>query len=522
MPVTKFACAPGKPTHGKAFKAVTCITKCPHQCMSPYLMAAIASSNQRNHHKGRYLSATSLTGCARKLKLERTENYSDYYHSLYYAFRGTITHTVVEEAAEVDLGDGKSLLDYGFLSEWRMQIGFCFNHGGFPIPTNIDPTDVASLAQIECPDCCDAGVPHEEQETFILGGTLDGAEALWDQFDEETGILPCKLHDLKTMQEYAVVYFVKGDPKNTLHPTIKDAYVIQARIYAYLASQSLPPEALRKRGVKQIRMVESHIQAFAMGTAPWTGGGTFRWKDNYRNPLKDWPMHPIDLGTDEWVEDFIKTSARPIYDSLILNKTRGPVCEPERSSKGSHSWACDFCAFYGSELCPNPKVEYDAILNGFDPESAFVIASKQPIDPPDERVGELNEKDLANIEAFFARRSSGVTNLLSPTETGAPAEQKKDRKVKPKTPVLQVDVAQRDKLTGPQEKIVTFLSQGMEIHEELVPKRQAVLLKDNAVQPHKVGAKQIDALVKAGWIVGTEATSGSFVRWKLKEVQDDA
>lgn len=465
MPVVKFACPPGKKKYGQAFPVVYCITECDEKCMSPYLMAAIAASNQRNHHKGRYLSATSLTSCARKLRLERTVPYAEYFSQLYYAFRGTITHTVIEEAALVDLGDGKSLIDYGFLSEWRMQIGFCFKHGGFPISPELDPSDLASLEEIECLICTAEGTPKDQQEVFILGGTLDGAEPLWNggkvfswpkvyeylknggdpkklyagewdefmdevpPFDPETGVLYCRLHDLKTLMEYAVNYMVKGDPKNALHAQIKDAYVIQARIYAYLAARSIPPERLRERGVKQLRMASSDIQGFAMGTAPWTGGGPFVWKDNYRNPKKAWPMFPVDLGTEEWVENFIRERARPIYDSLILGKTRGPVCEPEPSSKGSHNWHCDHCVFHGSADCPNPGLEYQLIQEGMDPEEAFQRALANPVEIVDEPIEELNDKDTANLDAFFARFTTGVaTEPKSEEESSTKPKKRRSKK----------------------------------------------------------------------------------------------
>ena len=412
MPVTHFACPPGKPTYGEVHEPEHCITKCQHRCMSPYLMAAIVASNQKNHHKGKYVSATALSACVRKLQNERTLDYAEYYHNLYYAFRGTVTHTVLEEAVGVKLGEGKSLEDLGFLSEWRMQIGFCFRHGGFRVPATLDASNPETWVGVACPGCVKDQVPPEESEWFILGGTLDGLEPVWELFKAKSGILPAKLHDLKTMQEYAITYFVKGDAGNTLHPQVKDAYVQQARVYRYLAEMSEPPEILKRRGVKKIKMIESHIQAFAMGHAPWTGGGTFRWKDHYRNPLKDWPMHPVDLGTTAWVESYIRTQARPIYDSLILNKVRGPIIEPEvdskgkpeSSSKGSHSWACDFCAFHASDYCPNPRLEWEQLQAGADPETAFAAALAQPYELPEDKVGELTEKDLANMTAYLAKQ----------------------------------------------------------------------------------------------------------------------
>lgn len=402
MPLSEFACAPGKPTFGETHTIDHCIGKCKHQCYSPYLMAAIAASNQKNYHKGKYVSMTSLYSCTRKLKAERTEDYADYFQNLYYAFRGTITHTVIEEAVTVKLADGRSLEDLGFLSEWRMIIGFCFTHGGFRLPSTVRVEDEETWKNVECPHCHEAGIDVPLQDWFILGGTLDGAEPLWDLLED--GVLPMKLHDVKTMQEYAVAYFIKGDAGNTLHPQVKDGFVFQARGYAYTAEIAEPPEALRNRGVKKIKMVSSDIQAFAMGQAPWTGGGTYRWKDHYQHPLKDWPMYSVEIGDREWIENEIKMRARPIYDTLILDSGRGPVCAPEDNKKGLHSWVCTFCPFLGSEICPNPEVEWNALEEGKSPEKAFALASKTPYEPLEENVGRVTEKDLVNITKFLKRK----------------------------------------------------------------------------------------------------------------------
>lgn len=406
MPISKFACPPNKPTAGEVHDPEYCITKCRHQCYSPILMAAIVAVNQRNYHIGRYVSATALAGCKRTLQLERTVDYAEEYQNLYAAFRGTITHVVVENAAVVDLGNGKSLADYGFVSEWNMLVGFCLRegHGGFEIPSDTDTEDLASYAHLSCPRCVEAGLPDNE-ETIILGGTLDGAEPIWDQFDPETGVLPCRLHDIKTQKEYALKLFIKGDPKNTLHPQIKDDYVAQARVYAYLAERAEPPVNLRNKGVKQVKMVESHIQAFSMGEAPWTGGGPYQWRDDYRHPVKDWPMIPIDLGTTEWVEDYIRRQARPILDSLIHDKIRAPICEHEPDSKGNHNFRCGFCAFHGSEFCPNPALEWRLItLDGKTPEEAFEIASRSPVEIDVVEPAPLDAKDMETIDNFYRKQ----------------------------------------------------------------------------------------------------------------------
>lgn len=350
MPVTRFACPSTAPSFGEMHTPEFCITKCKNRCLSPFLIAALTASAKKNHHKGRYISATALSGCVRKLKLERTVDYAEEFKNLLYAFRGTITHTVVEEAAELHLFEDKTLIDLGFISEWHMAIGFCFKHGGFALPSDIVVRDETTWDKLKC--------PHGKKcECFILGGTLDGLEPHWDQFDAESGTLLMTLHDLKTMQQYAVGAFITGDKKATLHSHVKDDYVRQAQIYRYLCERSDPPEILKAQGVKQIKVFESRIQAFAMGEFPYTGA-KYNYKSNWKAGVKEYEIPTISFLTDKWVEDYIKENALPIYESLITNKSEGAVCAPDSNSYGLHSWRCNFCAFHGSEFCEDPKKEW--------------------------------------------------------------------------------------------------------------------------------------------------------------------
>lgn len=428
MPVKYFSCPPDKPTYGEFHDVEHCVTKCQHQCYSPFLMAAIYGTNIRNHHKGRYVSATALSGCKRKLKLERTVDYAEEAQSLYAAFRGTITHTVVESAMETAFPSGNTLASLGFVAEWNMIVGFCLRegHGAFPVAPDVDVDDMASYAQHSCPVCDREGIPHNEQEWVFLGGTLDGAAPVFDLdapventiFIDEEGTAHYKLSDIKTMKSFALGYMVRGDPKNTLHPQIKDDYVRQARVYAYLSSRATVPAALVDRGIKRIKMVRSDIQAFAMGEAPWTGGGTYRWKDHFKNPLKDWPMYPIDLADDAWVEDYIRTEARPILESLILDQNRGPIRKPEQA------WLCKgYCSFAGTEYCPNPDIEEALLADGVDPEEAFRQAGEHPMILPEQVVAPLTDIDTQNIDNFF-RKQRGEEPAAKLVKPRAPRKKK--------------------------------------------------------------------------------------------------
>lgn len=438
MPIKMFACPPGKPTYGSVNEPVHCITECKHQCYSPHLMAAIVASNQKNHHFGRYVSATALSGCKRRLQLERTVDYAEEFQNLYAAFRGTITHTVIEEATTVDLGGGRSLRDFGFLTEWRMVVGFCLRegHGAFRIPGDTDTEDLASYATLSCSKCAEAGLPDNEF-TIILGGTLDGGEPKWDKLDAANGILPAKLHDIKTQKEYALALFIKGDPKNSLHPQIKDDYVKQARVYKYLAYHAEPPEELRAKGVTRVDFDESHIQAFSMGEAPWTGGGTYRWKSHYTHPVKDWPMFPIDLGTPEWVEEYIRGEAAEILDTLIYNRRRAKIIDEDRASNGAHNFRCNYCPFYGSTLCPNPSIEWKMLhVEGKSADEAFEYAAQHPVEIMLPNVGKLDAKDTENVDNFFRRqRGEELVTIKRERKKAAPKPKaegaaKKSRKKK--------------------------------------------------------------------------------------------
>jgi hypothetical protein len=368
VPVKEWACPPDKPTHGESHTPEFCITKCPHKCVSPFLIAALTSSNQRNHHKGKYISATSLSGCVRKLKAERTNDYAEYMANALYAYRGTVMHQVVEDAAGVALPGGLVLAELGYLTEWRMLVGFCFDcTTGFPVDVCVDPSDESTWEDVRCPSC--GGTSF-----FFLGGTLDGAEPIWDTFDPEVGTLEAILWDLKTMADYAIMNFITGDKSATHHPNVKDPYILQANVYKYLAERSAPPAVLQERGVKRIKFVESNIQAFGMSHFPRTGS-SYRYKKHWKHELTDWDIPTIEFWEDAAIEKYIGENGLPIYESLIEGKTRGTIIPPE--GKGpEHSWMCRFCAFYESDICPNPTAEWKALQDGLSSEEAFEVASK--------------------------------------------------------------------------------------------------------------------------------------------------
>jgi hypothetical protein len=382
MPLVALACPPSAPTFGEAHEFAYCISECKNRCLSPYMIAALAASNERNHHVGRYVSITSLSGCNRKLFLERTEDFAQEAKKVLYGYRGTVMHTVIEDAVSWQGLAGKSLHDLGYLTEWNMKVGFCFDHGAFSVPPDIDPDDIACLAQNGCPSCDALEIPRNEQIWFVLGGTLDGAEPLWKggtyvvgevkvdvpAFDPEEGTLYMVLHDLKTMKDYAVNKFIFGDKEATLHSHTKDEYYKQAQCYRYLAERSIPPDSLTSKGVKRIRFVEARIQAFSMGEFPYMGAG-YMARKHYKHELTSWFIPSITFENDKWVEEYVRKEARDIFDTLITQKRVAPITEP--SGRNEHSWKCDFCSFFKSEFCPNPAKEWAELQAGITQEDAY-------------------------------------------------------------------------------------------------------------------------------------------------------
>jgi hypothetical protein len=306
--------------------------------------------------------------------LERTVPYAEHMKNSFYAYRGTVMHAVVENASEVKLLQGRSLRELGYISEWQMACGFCLQHGGFWLPDGVEVFDESTWDKLVCPECKKSRVPKKKREVFILGGTLDGFEPHWDLFID--GTLFGVLWDLKTMKEYAVHYFVKGDDKNTYHRHVKDSHYLQGQVYKYLISRSPPPEDLKRLGVERVRLLESHIQAFSMGEFPRTGG-QYRWRAHWKHEYTNWEIPGIDFKDDDWIEQYIKERARPIYKALILGEAPGKIIPSDEEKPDRHHWLCDYCAFQGSEFCPDPASEWEALKEGASEQEAFQLAKEK-------------------------------------------------------------------------------------------------------------------------------------------------
>jgi hypothetical protein len=383
MPLVKWACPPHKDgthdplaKHGNLHDFAHCAFKCKDQCVSPPLIAALSHAEVSNHHTRKYVSATGLYGCSRKLKLERTEDYADYMRNKLYAMRGTVIHEVIDQASGFKFtqdGVTVSMEDMGWLSEYSMLFAYCFTHGGFAIPDSVNVHDESTWDKVACPHCRGAG---EEGGFFLMGGTLDSLQPHWEEFDEGTGVLPCTLWDIKTLGDYALRLFILGDTQQTHHSHIRDSYFVQAHVYKYMLERVAVPTVLANKGVTRIVVKEAHIQGFGMNDFPASGRHYPFKTGRGRTAVTDSYFIPgISFYPDEWTEQYISKRGRVIYNSLVTGETRGEVCSPTSNNKGLQSWECDFCAFSHTEFCPNAKVEWAALQEGVGPEEAFMAAT---------------------------------------------------------------------------------------------------------------------------------------------------
>lgn len=145
-------------------------------------------------------------------------------------------------------------------------------------------------------------------------------------------------------------------------------------------------------------------------------GGTYRWRDNYRNPLRDWPMYPIAFRDTAWVEAYIRRNGAPIVPALLTQTARGDIVAPEPgAANGAHNWQCNYCAFYGSDVCPNPAREWLLLDAGVDSETAFQRALAEPCALPEPNVAPLSEADRLTVDNFFrAERGEALVQIEKP------------------------------------------------------------------------------------------------------------
>ncbi len=129
----------------------------------------------------------------------------------------------------------------------------------------------------------------------------------------------------------------------------------------------------------------------------------------------------------------------------------------------------------------------------------------------------MTEDDTLHTDNFF-RRQRGED-----IREKEPKKEKKKKEASPEKiqiPALFSRARGRGKPTATQESVLEQLRRpGIEIHEELALKRKAAYIDaySKVLEVKAPTASQIDGLVKAGYLVGTLSTGGTYVRWKLAE-----
>lgn len=333
MPLKGYTCPPGVPTAGQRNPVSHCLGSCPHPCVSPPLLAAIYQAEQRNHHKGAYLSASMLAGggCRRQTVYERFEDFYEVPRRRYWPFRGTMAHRIVEDAAGL-------VEPYGWMQELRMSVPLHFPDLPAPIfDENDDFTGTFNDA---------------EHLVIDLGGTTDAYKL------GLTGLTPIRfidptttrLDDYKTMADAKADMVIRGTKGGSFNKNVEDYWVWQTNIYSWLIANTPIDRKwrakLRKAGIRVPRGMthfprptEIHIQGIGMMEIPLTGMPYMPQRARESYEIEAIPVLPM-----EEVEQFIRENAMLWYKYLVLREEMPPVLPK------SEGWKCKNCPFNGDVI----------------------------------------------------------------------------------------------------------------------------------------------------------------------------
>lgn len=306
---------------GQQNEPAYCLGHCPNPCVSPPLLAKMWDLEQRNHHKGSYLSASSIAGdgCARQTWYERQPNV-DFYEQpkrRFWPTRGTVIHGLIEGVQHV-------VAPFGWMQELRMAVPLQFPE--YPAPV----FDQGKWT---------GDYDSTQHLTVYLGGTTDAYNPYrrW-------------LHDFKSCDEYKVRAFLRGAWANEYHAYVKETWFWQLQIYAWMVAQT--------------HIDREHAAAFAAHGLPALPGPTFPYPerlqlqvismmeipltatdrayqykpDPKKRDLEDAYVTDVPVLPPNEVEAFIRPRALQWYRWLVLNE------EPPVVDK-SKWWMCKGCPF---------------------------------------------------------------------------------------------------------------------------------------------------------------------------------
>lgn len=319
MPLIGYACPPGSPTHGERHEVAHCLGDCPHPCVSPPLLNALYKAENENHHQGAYISASMLTGglCARKVYYERFEDFFEYPGNRWWAFRGTLSHALIE-------GAGAGVAPYGWMQELRMGVDLEYPD----LPQPIFATDGSWTGDF-----------LDEPLRIRLGGTTDAYNPLTRT-----------LHDFKSAADAKVQMMVLGEKgdDNEFSRQLEDKWVWQTNIYRWLISKTpISPELRERYGLEGEYLPAPEtlvIQTFSMMMLVRSGydvevrlppKGNQRWGKKEILHVDPVPVLPLDT-----IENYVRPRALEWYRYLVLRE-RPPIVDKK------NSWLCKTCCFNG-------------------------------------------------------------------------------------------------------------------------------------------------------------------------------
>lgn len=270
---------------------------------------------QRNHHKGCYISASMLmgTGCPRQVVYERTHDLYDYPTRRFWPMRGTLMHALIEDAPA-------SVVEGGWMQELRLSYWLEYDE---PAPI----FDANGVVQ---------GFDPTQKLRVELGGTTDAYNPV-----------RLRLDDFKSM----------GDEKAegmALAGHAKDAHEAQANVYRLLVARTkiddamlprlrevgfdptgheyLPaPETLTIQGVSMMHLVQTGQEQEIKVKIPGPRGGLRTERRRCRvEAVRVWPL----AETEAWV----RPRVYQWYRWLVLGELPPVVPEAEK-------WLCASCPF---------------------------------------------------------------------------------------------------------------------------------------------------------------------------------
>lgn len=182
---------------GEKVSIQECLTKnCNPGCGIPKVIRmGIALKTE---DRGYMISATSILGCLRKTFWERTTDYWESLPKLYFAFRGTLGHMVLQNFMNQEVNERNPLrrVIEEVRERWLTEYRFYKNIEGIEVSGQIDAFE------------------------FTNGSLKEGV-----------------LHEWKTTSEYQIPHLLKNGPR--------EEHILQAQIYANLAKPALETQSIQ-------------------------------------------------------------------------------------------------------------------------------------------------------------------------------------------------------------------------------------------------------------------------------------